>query len=449
MQTPMQDKWMIDNHECGAYNNGLDAIVEPLKGESEVHVLIGMNMGSQDEPPEKVGGMHLREHECFGSNGEKTSREFVEDLEYKGFEINAATNPVETVYFAGTVKTLYDLNDLARLAIRENFKAIKSIRPHEKEFYRERDKVIQNELIMYERNPYSRFEDRVLNPAIFKGSPLEYDVIGTTKSLRSVTIDDVERLGEKFHVPNNTKVVVVGDINPNIIFEEIERTFGTSSDGWKPKLVEHPSYTWNLIPRVVYKEFPDLKDPEIKEQDGAMVCLVYQVNPMRHPDEVGLYLLETVLGQGFSSKLFQELREKHGAGYHPFSEYITLRGNSAMVLALPQLMPSQIDIAVEELLHQVDNLRRHPLSKHDFEGNYVKFLARHNKLLKDPVERAGLRMDRLLEPHYYDLLDIKGKLDSIKRDELQDVAKRNFRGDPLIVIAAPEGYTNNYSRYAS
>jgi len=210
----------------------------------------------------------------FRENDKISSLEFAESAEFEGMKLTASTSHLETLYDCWTPGSKLEL------AIKILFSLATNRSYNLEEFVRERNGIVMTELITYERYPYMRFVERVLLPEVFKGTPLEDDIIGTPKSVKSLELSDLLQLKDTFYVPNNTKVVAVGAVDEDKFFQSVEKTFGASNDGiWRPYPVEQPNFTWKLEPRVVYKEFPDLKDPEDPEIDGAIAYIAYQVNP--------------------------------------------------------------------------------------------------------------------------------------------------------------------------
>ena len=188
------------------YNNGLVAIAEPIAGKSKAQIFVGMDVGAKNEPTEKKGGLHLLEHRMFGSNDQTSSLEFVESAEFHGIGLNAFTSHIETIYDCWTPgsKLEHAVNLLFSLVTNRSYDS--------EEFIKERDGVVMTELITSERTPYQRFIGRLLFPEIFEGTPLQDDVIGTPRSVRSLEISDLINIKDAFYVPNNTKIAAAAPL---------------------------------------------------------------------------------------------------------------------------------------------------------------------------------------------------------------------------------------------
>ena len=144
-----------------------------------------------------------------------------------------------------------------------------------------------------------------------------------------------------------------------------------------------------------------------------------------------------------------KLREKRGIGYGLASDYLSMRGNGVFTLGVPMLIPDKINEAVDAMLGIVKNLCTAPLTERNLAGNKEKFMSNYGDILDSSESMASQRIDRELEKHYHDLMEIPKKVESMSAGELQDIARRNFSGDPLIVIASAPGYQNNYSHLAA
>ncbi len=419
-------------------DNGLKVIAESLPGRRKVQLHIGIFAGAMDEPSEKKGGLHLLEHMQYSSNGGQTAREFVEAVEFKGGTTNAYTSPTETsVGFWVRSARLYDTLDIAVQALINRDYNVE-------EFEREKEGVVKTELVTYERVSPTRFFDRILYPQTFRGTPLQEDTIGTLASVRSLTLDDILDLKDRLYVPNNMFVLAVGGLDEEEFIMEVEKRF----DSMQPKSVEHPRFSWTLEPREMYSEMFDLKDPYDSDQDAAFAYLVYQVNPVSSPDEAGIYFLNTLIGEGQSSLLFQELRQDRGIGYDLGSHYVSMNGHGALVCGVPFVDPTRIEETVDGITDIIKRLSREPVPERIFEGNKEKYLSKFEDILDETQLLAGERLARTFLGAYLDVMEVPAAIEKLTRGELFDVARRNLSGDPLLVIASAAGYSNRYSHLA-
>lgn len=413
------------------FNNGLVARAERIPGKRKIQLYVGIDAGSKNETPEKAGAAHLLEHMMFQTNEFRTGRDFKETGEFNGIDMNASTSATETEL------DFYLPSEKQALALELAYQAIASRTCEESEFQNEKDGPVTAELISVERSPASRFAHRVILPELYKGnSALEKSVIGTLDSLHALTSEEILRFKEAFYVPNSIVIVATGAVEEELFFSDIEKTFGSMQQ----QPVIQPDLLWKLKPRTVAVEFPELKDLEDPRQDRAMLWIGYRVSNMSHSDLLGLDLIETVLGTGLTSYLFQELREKRGIGYNPGSSYSSRRGTAMMELTLFDLHPTQLEEAIETILAIVKNLSEELLPEKIFEGKKTQSISQYATLLDSTAGRAKAWLTTEFEKPFYSFDDIPEKIKEITRQELREIAARNFSKNPLIIYALPSGY---------
>ncbi len=419
-------------------DNGLVALVESMPSEDDVQLCVGIKGGPINEPLGKEGVAHLFEHMMFGSSKGQTARQFAETIEFSGMDMNAATNLTD-VYF----DVLFPGAKL-KLGVEAAFRAVTNRDFPFQEMLKEKSGPVWDELITSQRTPYKRFVDDILYPTIFKGTLLGRPVSGTPSSLESITNEDLLTFKDKYFIPNNMIISAAGAVNPSDFFREIE-IFGQMSTG---KPVEQPPVSLNWMPRVVFKEFPDFKDAGNPKLDAATVFVAYKVNPVTHPDDAGLSFLNTVLGSGMSSLLFQELREKRGIGYSPASSYISIRETGIMYLGVESLRPQRVEETVDAIFDVVNNIRLAPLEKRIFDGKKTQLLESYKRSCKDPIPLCYMLLSDEIEHPHCAVSELSDAIEALTPEALQDIAKRNFSGGPIIVIASAAGYQNRFIKEA-
>ena len=157
---------MDNNLERRVYDNGLVAIAEPVEGKRKAILLVGIDVGAKNESTEKKGGAHLLEHMMFNSNEYRTREEIAEVSEFNGIETNASTSITQTILNFGLPV------DKLPISLELAYQAVISRNYREEEFLNEKDGPVSAELVMYERDPGSRFAERSVRPILYKGSPM-------------------------------------------------------------------------------------------------------------------------------------------------------------------------------------------------------------------------------------------------------------------------------------
>lgn len=237
------------------------------------------------------------EHMVFkGSKKRPSAKEIAEAVDAIGGEFNAAASKQWTNFYikarAEVLEKAFDvLSDmvLAPLLKKEDI---------------EREKgVILEEMAMYEDTPMIKIID-VFDQLIFKGSPLGRDVIGKKESVKNITRTDFERYRKMHYYNKNILITVAGGIKEAKVLDLSKKYFGELKKGSKKGTQKFKSS----------QKGPQVKlHPKKKEQ--AHFVLGFLGNPMGSKDRFVESVLSGVLGQGMSSRLFSEVREKRGLAY--------------------------------------------------------------------------------------------------------------------------------------
>ena len=236
--------------------NGLEVIVLPDASIPIVTVEMAARNGSFTEPPELNGLSHLYEHMFFKTNapiqrlrgGRPQPGDFyLRDIGQLGITYNGTTREeVVNYYFTTTSPYL-------STAIRFIKDAIRYPVFNEDEFAQEKQVVI-GEVDRNEANPYF-YLDRMLKDKLFYKYPTRKNPLGTRESILSATTEKMRMIQSRYYVPNNTALVVTGDVKPEEVFKLAEQYFGD----------------WERRPVDPFKEFPLVEHPPLTKSEGIIV----------------------------------------------------------------------------------------------------------------------------------------------------------------------------------
>jgi zinc protease len=273
--------------------NGLTVILKPDRSAALASVQVWVRTGSQHEGEHLGAGLsHYLEHMMFKGTAKRSGREISATIQGHGGDINAYTSFDRTVYYADLpARHLEVALDVLADAI------FASTLPAD-EVTRERD-VILREIDMTRDDPENRFWEALFASG-FREHPYRHPIIGHREAFSAVTREDLLRYYRSRYVPNNTVLVIVGDIDAATLREQIGRHFGTV-----PRRPLAPVYIPDEPAPLARREQHVYEDVELTR--GA---LSWHIPGLGHPDAPALDLLGTVLGGGDSSVLWQAVREK-------------------------------------------------------------------------------------------------------------------------------------------
>jgi zinc protease len=272
--------------------NGLRVLLVEDHRVPSVAINVGYRVGGKDDPPGRSGFAHLFEHLMF--KGTKNTRP--ETIDRLTEDIGGLNN----AFTADDITNYYEVvpsNYLETLLWAEADR-LGSLAVIEEHFLTERDVVIgeYDQRILAE--PYGML-DELVNRESFAVHPYKRGVIGDPENLRAATLDDVVAFHRTFYRPDNAVLVVVGDFDP------------AQADAWIDKYFGRVPKPAGPIPRVEVVEPPQTAERTYTYRAANVplpaVEYAYHIPPWRHPDAAALDIVETLLGMGKSSRLYQSL----------------------------------------------------------------------------------------------------------------------------------------------
>lgn len=255
-----------------------------------VAVQVWYHVGSKDEDPQRQGFAHMFEHMMFRGTDRVGPEEHFDYIRRVGGSCNAYTSFDQTVY------TQELPSNQLEMALWLEAERMAFLKIDEEGFETER-KIVEEERRMGLNAPYGTVPEKLL-AEVFKEHPYRWSTIGKIPHLREATIDELQAFWDKFYVPNNATLVVVGAVK----HEEAQR-LAKLHFGWIPRCPAPPTIT--------------LREPEqekarkvtLEENKGPLpvVGVLYRTVPMQHPDQLPLEILMGVIGGGESSRLYVDV----------------------------------------------------------------------------------------------------------------------------------------------
>ena len=418
-------------------DNGLVIITKKV----DVHgayTSLGINVGSIDEPAAKNGLAHLVEHMFFRTNRNMTGDQYQEALEWAGIDYNAMTSFTDTIFYADSQKN--QVCDVINLF----YDAISNNNFIEEGFETEKSAVI-SELRDFHRSSLDRFQERIMWPVIYKGTPLEKAIIGTVESVKNLSLEDVQKFTNTFYVPNNMVMACTGDIDTEVFIEGVKNTFGQLKSREFDKL----KIDWKFKPGKKYVEFKDLKDEHCRELDLSFFYVIYPMSNLKKQDFATATVLETVLGGGnltnFTGKIIGELRVKRGLCYSTDVEFEWDQGIPLAVIGVPGIHPQNLDEGINIVLNTLHELGSQELKNDYFKGKISQTKRRlkpnyyYIDNLVEEIIRREFSKNRLITD-----TSIK-EIGNVSPKRLKYFAQKIFSQEPLIVAASAPGYKNQFN----
>jgi predicted Zn-dependent peptidase len=284
-------------HQKKKLSSGAVLLLLPVAGIKTTTVMALFGAGSREEKKENQGVAHFLEHMLFkGTSKRPTYKEVSEELDKIGGICNAFTSKEYSGYYAKTACLHFDLAlDWLSDIIGDSFLAAEEI---------EKEKgVIVEELNLGEDTPTQNIHD-VFEALIFNGGSLAKEIIGTKETIRKMNRQKLFSFREKNYQAKNCVICVAGKIPAGVV-SKVDQAFSFLK---KKKSIIRPL------------EKEDQKEPRLiiknKKTDQAHLVVGFRTSGLKTKERYALCLAETVLGEGMSSRLFEEVREKRGLAYY-------------------------------------------------------------------------------------------------------------------------------------
>ncbi|HEX5435124.1 MAG TPA: pitrilysin family protein [Candidatus Angelobacter sp.] len=302
METAAQPRTVTEvrNIHRAVLPNGLIVLSEEMSHIRSISIGIWMKTGSRDEIPELNGISHFTEHMVFKGTTTRSAAEIARQVDSIGGNMDAFTGK-ETICF--NIKVLDEhlpiaIEILSDLVLNPIFA--------EKDIDREKG-VILEEIKMDEDNP-DYLVHEIFTQNFWKDHPLGKPILGTKDTVRSFKQEKLFDFYRHRFVPNNMIISAAGNLNHARFMGLVHEKFlGLQS---VPNGFHQPAPA--VTPRIITRNKKSLEQVQL--------CLGVASHPISHAKRYVSYVLNTVLGGGMSSRLFQKIREEQGLVYSIYSD---------------------------------------------------------------------------------------------------------------------------------
>ena len=402
--------------------SGLRVVSEELTHVRSVSVGVWIDVGSRDESPELNGMSHFIEHMVFKGTTNRSVKDIAQSIESVGGYMNAFTGKEHTCYYARV------LDEHAPLAVDVLSDLVQNARFPEKDLEKEKGVVIE-ELRNAEDDPDDIIHD-YFDKVLFGDHPLGSPVIGNERNLRSFTRKDVLKYLKSHYVPGNMVLAAAGNISHEKLVDLADKYFGSMKSG------PAQSGSGRIKPRGFRPDEKAYKKP-IQQ---AHICLGTQAWSVKSKQRYPILVLNTLLGDGMSSRLFQNIREKYGFAYSVYSS-ATLMSDAGVFSAYIGTDKQHIEFSTGLILKEFERLCEKSVSHAEL--GRTKAQLKGSMMLS--LESIPHRMMRLgtSELYFHDITTIDSilkQINGVTQDDVQAIAVSLFRGDHLSkVLIQPEG----------
>lgn len=305
-------------------SNGLKILTEEVPSVKSFALGVWVNVGTRDEDISQAGIAHFVEHMVFRGSTTRSSRQIATQFESFGGYVNAFTSKEQTCYYVRALSAHLSrsMELLADVVLSPAFR--------QQDVIKERAVIIE-EIKSYDDEPEELIMD-IGEQSLFGKNTMGSPIIGTVESISSLTSKELNAFHKKEYIPHNMLIAVAGNIQHEEVVRYAEKFFGaTRIEAVESSNINKPSNKQkSLQPHIPTANFPQRKRtlPRKQKAKNIIVNRSFQQSHIlwlnRTPgaqssDRYAYSLVNTLLGDGLSSRLNLRIREKHGSAYSVYS----------------------------------------------------------------------------------------------------------------------------------
>lgn len=386
-------------------NNGLKIFMVPVHTFQSVSVGVFVRVGSRYETELNAGISHFIEHMLFkGTTNRPNSGLIAEAIEGIGGVSNAYTSQDTTVFYAKVAASQIDiaLDFLADL-LRHSLFAATDI---------EKEKLVIGEEISMVFDQPDTWVSILADELLWPSHPLGQNIAGTEDSVNGLEREALlQFFGQSYH-PHNLLLALGGAFDPARVIPQLEELLGDWQPAPPPEFAAAPPQ--QTEPRCVVQHRPN---------EQGHLCLTLPALSRLDPDRYALSVLNTILGDGMSSRLFLNIREELGLAYAIDSGLNLLQDTGSLVV-YAGVDPDGAPAALQAILDELERLRQEPVSERELR-RAVEYLKGRTVLgLEDSYSRAAwVAYQAMFQPTIKSPEEVLAAYSAISIADVQRVAR--------------------------
>jgi len=408
----------VKTYKRSCLPGGLRVITEEIPTVRSATIGVWVGTGSSWETPETMGISHFIEHMLFKGTTRRSAREIARAIDGLGGTLNAFTSKEHTCFYAKVLdrhlpKAVDVLADMIQHPLFDPA-----------DIDREKAVVVE-EIKMHEDIPDEVVHD-LFASAVWPDHGLGRPVVGTVRTVRALSREDLLAYYHRHYRPDNMVVAAAGNLRHEEVVEQVAEAFRELCEEVREAEPE-PAAPTNPTSSVAV----------LREKETEQTHLVVGVRGLEqdHGEIYALHLLNTILGGGASSRLFQEIREERGLAYSIYSCHSSFRrtGSFAIYTGTSHDASQQVLELILKSLRETSERGVTPAeleeAKEQLKGQIMLSLESTAGRMSR-LGRGELTTGRVLTPD-----EIISRIDSVTPEQVHHLAQRLFQQEPLVLSA--------------
>lgn len=390
--------------------NGLKVFLQSIPESKSVSIYLTVKAGPRYEQREESGLAHFLEHMLFeGTHRFNNAKRLAEYVEGVGGKSGAWTDKEYVTYYVKVLPEYVErgLDYLSDILFNSSINGI--------EIEKEKGIIIE-EMNRRNENPEVFVSDQWLEWTWGDNQSIGRSTIGNIENIKKLKKEKIQGYLERFYVPSNMTIVIVGNFVEKDIKKSLENYFHIQGNNYHSKILPI-----KFTPKKQVVKFIKSRTEQIQ------ICLGFVTNVNYfNEDKYVLWLISEILGGSTSSRLFYELIYGLGIAYTA-GAYAWLFNDTGLFITSTGVSQKSIQKAIEVILHEIDNIKTELISEGELKSNKAKIRARLYYDFEATDAIAYLYSSQLSTEGKITFLDeLVSKFDSVSSEEIRRIAVKYF-----------------------
>ncbi|MGO9231174.1 MAG: M16 family metallopeptidase [Bryobacteraceae bacterium] len=399
--------------EMTTLSNGVRVISETMSHVRSVSVGVWIATGSRRETARQAGISHFIEHMLFKGTTSRSAEDIARSVDSIGGNLDAYTAK-ELVCFNTKVLDQH-------LSLAFDVLADLVLHPRFDEADIEKEKGVVLEEIKMEADSPDYLVHEIFSSNFWKDHPLGKPILGTNDTVKAFDRAAIQGYYRAVYAPANLLITAAGNLTHDRLVELTSRHFESLAPGAPAAEGSVPSTHARI----------SLRNKKALEQ--VHLCLGVPSYPLPHEQRFACYVLNTLLGGGMSSRLFQNIRERQGLAYAVFSELSPYRDTGCLSIYAGTSLTSTPKV-VESILKEFRDLKERPVAAEELDR--AKDHLKGSLMLG--LESTSSRMSNLARQELYfrqffSLDELVESIESVTAGDVQAIAQSFFNPGQIAV----------------
>ncbi len=393
--------------------NGLTVISEQMQHLRSVSIGVWVKTGSRDEDPRSNGISHFIEHMLFKGSANRSAEDIARQVDSIGGNMDAFTAK-ECICFNMKVVDEHlpvAIDILSDLVLNPLFK--------EEDIAREKG-VILEEIKMDEDSP-DYLVHEIFTQSFFKDHPLGKPILGTRDTVKKFERSSVLEFYKQCFTPENIVISAAGNLEHKKFVDLVKRHFAQL----KPTKTNRKSRRPETASRIMLRNKKSLEQVQI--------CMGVPSYPIAHEKRYASYILNSLLGGGMSSRLFQNIRERQGLAYAIYSDLSPYRDTGCLCVYAGTSRESAGKV-VQSVVRELFRLKSETVSAEELRRSKDQLKGSLMLSLESSTSRmSNLARQEMYFDHFFTLDELIERIEAVSADELRAMAEEFFKTESIAV----------------